>query len=147
LGAERWALELGIWNEELGIRNFRTAGGNVNLNYVLMVVGGVVVGIGASFTGLGGGFLIVPLLLLLGYPAQKAVGTSFLAIVVISLSALVAHNKLANVDFRVGLLLGIGGIAGAQIGARLLEHVSTASFKRIFAAVLLGLAGYLFFQK
>jgi uncharacterized membrane protein YfcA len=119
----------------------------VNLNYVLMVVGGVVVGIGASFTGLGGGFLIVPLLLLLGYPAQKAVGTSFLAIVVISLSALVAHNKLANVDFRVGLLLGVGGIAGAQIGARLLEHVSTASFKRIFAAVLVGLAGYLFLQK
>ncbi len=119
----------------------------MNLNYVLMVIGGVVVGIGASFTGLGGGFLIVPLLLLLGYPAQKAVGTSFLAILVISLSALVAHNKLANVDFRMGLLLGVGGIAGAQIGARLLEHVSTASFKRIFAAVLLGLAGYLFFQK
>lgn len=119
----------------------------MNLNYVLMVAGGVVVGIGASFTGLGGGFLIVPLLLLLGYPAQKAVGTSFLAILVISLSALLAHNKLANVDYRVGLMLGIGGIAGAQIGARLLEHVSTASFKRIFAAVLLGLAGYLFFQK
>jgi len=119
----------------------------VNLNYVLMVLGGVIVGIGASFTGLGGGFLIIPLLLLLGYPAQRAVGTSFLAIVVISLSALVAHNKLANVDFRVGLLLGVGGIAGAQIGARLLEHVSTASFKRIFAAVLVGLAGYLFFQK
>jgi uncharacterized membrane protein YfcA len=119
----------------------------VNLNHVLMVLGGVIVGIGASFTGLGGGFLIVPLLLLLGYPAQKAVGTSFLAIVVISLSALVAHNKLANVDFKVGLMLGLGGIAGAQIGARLLEHVSTASFKRIFAAVLVGLAGYLFFQK
>jgi len=119
----------------------------VNLNYLLMILAGVIVGIGASFTGLGGGFLVVPLLLLLGYPAQKAVGTSFLAIVVISLSALVAHNKLANVDFRVGLMLGIGGIAGAQIGARLLEHVSTASFKRIFAAVLVGLAGYLFFQK
>ena len=119
----------------------------MNLNYVLMVVGGVIVGIGASFTGLGGGFLIVPLLLLLGYPAQKAVGTSFLAIVVISLSALVAHNKLANVDYRVGLLLGVGGIIGAQIGARLLEHVSTASFKRIFAAVLVALAAYLFFQK
>ena len=119
----------------------------MNLNYLLMILAGVIVGIGASFTGLGGGFLVVPLLLLLGYPAQKAVGTSFLAIVVISLSALVAHNKLANVDFRVGLMLGIGGIAGAQIGARLLEHVSTASFKRIFAAVLVGLAGYLFFQK
>ena len=119
----------------------------MNLNYVLMVMGGVIVGIGASFTGLGGGFLIVPLLLLLGYPAQKAVGTSFLAILVISLSALIAHNKLANVDYRIGVLLGVGGIVGAQIGARLLEHVSTASFKRIFAAVLVGLAGYLFFQK
>jgi uncharacterized membrane protein YfcA len=119
----------------------------VNLNYLLMVLGGVLVGIGASFSGLGGGFLMVPLLLLLGYPAQKAVGTSFLAILVISLSALIAHNKLANVDYRVGLLLGAGGVVGAQVGARLVEHVSTASFKRIFAAILVGLAGYLFFQK
>ncbi|MEJ2582552.1 MAG: sulfite exporter TauE/SafE family protein [Acidobacteriota bacterium] len=118
----------------------------MNLNYVLMVFGGVIVGIGASFTGLGGGFLIVPLLLLLGYPAQKAVGTSFLAILVISLSALTAHNKLANIDYRVGILLGAGGIVGAQFGARLLEHVSTASFKKIFAAVLIGLAGYLFLK-
>jgi hypothetical protein len=90
---------------------------------------------------------MIPLLLLMGYPAQKAVGTSFLAILVISLSALVAHNKLANVDYRVGLLLGVGGVIGAQLGARLLEQASTASFKRIFAFVLLGLAGYLFFQK
>ena len=119
----------------------------MDLNLLWLVLGGIVVGIGASFTGLGGGFLIVPLLLLMCYSAQKAVGTSFLAIVVISLSALVAHNKLANVDFRIGILLGVGGIVGAQIGARLLEHVSTASFRRIFAAVLVGLAGYLFFQK
>jgi hypothetical protein len=90
---------------------------------------------------------MIPLLLLMGYPAQKAVGTSFLAILVISLSALVAHNKLANVDYRVGLLLGVGGVIGAQLGARLLEQASAASFKRIFAFVLLGLAGYLFFQK
>jgi uncharacterized membrane protein YfcA len=119
----------------------------MDLKLLWLALAGLLVGIGASFTGLGGGFLIVPLLLLLGYPAQKAVGTSFLAIVVISLSALIAHNKLANVDFRVGLMLGVGGIAGAQVGARLLEHVSTASFKKIFAAVLVGLAGYLFFQK
>ncbi len=118
-----------------------------NPNYFLMVLCGLLVGVGASFTGLGGGFLIVPLLLVLGYSAQKAVGTSFLAILVISASALLAHNKLANVDFKVGILLGLGGILGAQIGPRLLEHVSTGSFKKIFAGVLVGLAGYLFFQK
>jgi hypothetical protein len=119
----------------------------MNSTSILMILAGLVVGVGASFSGLGGGFLMVPLLLLLGYPAQKAVGTSFLAILVISISALVAHNKLANVDYRIGILLGVGGVVGAQVGARLVEHVSTASFKRIFAGILVGLAAYLFFQK
>lgn len=114
---------------------------------VMMLGLGVVTGIGAAFSGLGGGFLMVPLLLLLGYEAQRAVGTSFLGILVISISALTAHNKLANVDLKVGLLLGLGGVVGAQIGARLVEHVSTDQFKKIFAVVLVGLAGYLFFKK
>ncbi len=116
-------------------------------NTVVMVGLGVLVGVGAAFSGLGGGFLMVPLLLYLGYTAQKAVGTSFLAILVISISALFAHNKFANVDYRAGLLLGIGGIVGAQVGARLVEVVSTDSFRKIFAFILLGLAAYLFFRK
>jgi hypothetical protein len=113
----------------------------------LIVVLGVLVGIGAAFSGLGGGFLMVPALLMMGFPAQKAVGTSFVGIFVISVSALIAHNKLANVDWRIGLLLGLGGVVGAQIGARLVEHVSTAQFKRIFALILVGLAAYIFFRK
>lgn len=119
----------------------------MELKDLLFVLGGIGVGVGASFSGLGGGFLIVPLLLVLGYTAQKAVGTSFMAILVISVSALFAHNKLANIDYKVGILLGLGGIIGAQIGPRLLEHLSTGSFKRIFACILVGLAAYLFFQK
>ena len=113
----------------------------------LMLGLGVAVGVGASFSGLGGGFLMVPLLLLMGFTAQKAVGTSFLGILIISISALAAHNKLANVDWKVGILLGIGGILGAQIGARLVEHVSQEGFRKIFAAVLVGLAVYMFFKK
>jgi uncharacterized membrane protein YfcA len=119
----------------------------VDPKYLLIILTGVFVGLGASFSGLGGGFLMVPLLLFMGYSAQKAVGTSFLGILVIAASALVAHNKLANVDYRLGMLLGLGGIVGAQIGPRLLEHVTTAGFKRIFAVVLMGLATYLFFQE
>jgi len=117
------------------------------LDAAALLASGIVVGISASFTGLGGGFLMIPLLLFLGYPAQKAVGTSFLAIFVISVSALIAHNRLANVDYRVGVLLGLGGIVGAQVGARLVEQVSTAQFKRVFACVLMGLAAYLFFRR
>ncbi|MEA2084570.1 MAG: sulfite exporter TauE/SafE family protein [Thermodesulfobacteriota bacterium] len=119
----------------------------VDANMLLMVIGGIVVGVAASFSGLGGGFIMVPLLLFLGYTAQKSVGTSFLAIMIISVSALLAHNKLANVDYKAGLLLGVGGIVGAQIGARLVEHISTANFRKIFAVILIGLSVYLFIRK
>lgn len=119
----------------------------MDFNMVIMVVSGIVVGVAASFTGLGGGFLMVPFLLYLGFEAQKAVGTSFLGILIISFSALIAHNKLANVDYKMGILLGIGGIIGAQVGARLVEHISTANFKKIFAVILVALAAYLFFKK
>jgi uncharacterized membrane protein YfcA len=119
----------------------------MTVQLLLMALFGIIVGLGASFTGLGGGFLMVPLLMFMGYTAQKAVGTSFLAILVISLSALVAHGKLAHVDYKVGLFLGIGGIIGAQVGSRLIDYVSTGSFKKIFAGILVALAAYLFVQK
>jgi len=114
---------------------------------VLLMASGIIVGIGASFSGLGGGFLMVPILLFLGYSAQKAVGTSFVAILVIAVSALIAHQKLNGVDFKAGILLGLGGIIGAQIGARLVQHVSLGSFKKIFATILVVLACYLFLKK
>jgi len=119
----------------------------VSPNYFLLVASGVLVGVAAAFTGLGGGFLMVPLLLFFGYAAQKAVGTSFFAILLISLSAVLAHHKLQNIDYKVAVFLGIGGVIGAQVGARLIEHVSTGQFKRVFAVVLVGLAAYLFFKK
>ncbi len=114
---------------------------------LIMVVSGVFVGIGASFTGLGGGFLMVPILLFLGYSTQKAVGTSFMAILVIAVSALFAHYKFDGVDVKSGVLLGIGGVVGSQIGARLVQYVSLDSFRKIVATILVGLAIYLFFKK
>ena len=116
-------------------------------NLLLLLGSGVLVGVAAAFTGLGGGFIMVPLLLFFGYAAQKAVGTSFLAILMISISAVLAHNKLQNIDYKVAIMLGLGGAVGAQIGARLVEHVTTGQFRKLFAVVLVGLAGYLFFKK
>ena len=91
--------------------------------------------------------MMVPLLIMLGFTPQKAVGTSFLAILIISLSALLAHAKLAHVDYRLGIALGIGGLVGAQIGARILPHVSAATFNKIFAVILLALAVRMFLQR
>jgi len=116
------------------------------MHVALTLVIGFLVGIGAAFSGLGGGIIMVPVLLLMGHEAQKSVGTSFLAIFIISISALLAHGKLANVDWKIGLLLGAGGVLGAQIGAHLVENISTASFRRIMAVVLIS-AGLYFLTK
>ena len=119
----------------------------MDVTSLAIIVSGVFVGMGASFTGLGGGFLMVPLLLFLGFTAQKAVGTSFVGILVIAVSALIAHSKMGNIDYKYGLLLGLGGIIGAQIGARLIESVPTELFKKTFALILISLAIYLFVKK
>lgn len=114
---------------------------------ILLLGLGVIVGVLASFTGLGGGFLVVPLLIMLGHESYKAVGTSFLTIFIISISALAAHASLKHVDVRLGILLGVGGILGAQLGSRLVEHIPTHIFNKIFAIILVGLAVKMFLSK
>lgn len=101
---------------------------------------GLAVGIVGSFFGIGGGVILVPLLLTLGFQAHEAVGTTFIAIFLLSLSALVAHTVGHHVQWRWGILIGIGTLLGAQIGARLLGYVSTPLFKKLFALVLIVIA-------
>jgi len=108
---------------------------------------GLLVGLAASFTGLGGGFLVVPLLVALGYTPQRAVGTSFVAILVVSVASLTGHARLAEVDWKAGLLLGAGGLVGAQIGPRLLQGVPESVFQKVFAGILLALAIWMYFRK
>ncbi len=108
---------------------------------------GVLIGVAASFTGLGGGFVVVPLLIALGYTPQRAVGTSFAAILLVGLSSLAGHQRLAEVDWKAGLLLGVGGIVGAQLGPRLLQGVPGPVFQKLFAVVLAALAVWMFFKK
>ena len=117
------------------------------MNVWLLPILGILVGLAASFTGLGGGFVVVPLLVALGYTPQRAVGTSFAAILLVGLSSLAGHAKLAEVDWRAGLLLGAGGVVGAQIGPRLLQNVPGAVFQKLFACILAALAVWMFFRK
>lgn len=110
--------------------------------YALAVLAGMVVGIGAAFAGLGGGFLVVPMLLFAGLPVREAVGTAFLSSVITAVSAFGAHLRLKQVDLRLGAFVGIGGVAGAQVGARLLPFVPDSIFRALFASVL----GFLAFR-
>ena len=105
---------------------------------------GIIVGILSSISGLGGGFMIVPLLIFLGREAKLAVGTSFVFILVVAISSIIAHYRLGNVDIKTGLMLGLGGVIGAQIGPQILQHVSEQNFKRIFSVLLVITAVWIF---
>lgn len=105
---------------------------------------GVLIGILASVSGLGGGFLAVPVLIYLGKNVKMAVGTSFLFILLVAVSSLASHWRLGNVDLKMGLLLAAGGVLGAQVGPLLLQYVSEQNFKRAFALFLAVTAVWLF---
>ena len=105
---------------------------------------GAVIGMLASGTGLGGGFLVVPFLLYLGNEAKVAVGTSFLFVLLISISSLIAHYRLGNVDYKMGLLLSAGGVLGAQFGPIILENIPDEVFKRCFAILMVSIGVWLF---
>jgi len=110
---------------------------------LILVLLGFLVGILSSLSGLGGGFMVVPFLIYLGKKAQMAVGTSFLAVMLIAVSALIGHGRAGNVDWKTGLLLAVGGVLGAQLGPLLLEQVPEVVFKRAFALLLLGTGTWL----
>jgi len=88
--------------------------------------------------------MIVPLLLFLGREAKLAVGTSFVFILVVAISSIIAHYRLGNVDIKTGLILGLGGVIGAQIGPQILQHVSEQNFKRVFSVLLAITAVWIF---
>ncbi len=85
---------------------------------------GVGAGVLTGFFGVGGGFLIVPsLVLLLGVPLTLAVGTSLLVIALTSAAALAAHLASGTIDWAVALIFTAGAIAGALAGRRVGAHV------------------------
>ena len=111
---------------------------------ITLALVGFIVGILSSISGLGGGFMVVPLLIYLGREAKLAVGTSFVFILVVAISSIISHYRLGNIDIKTGLTLGLGGIIGAQLGPQILQHVSEQNFKRIFAVLLAITAVWIF---
>lgn len=81
---------------------------------------GLAAGFISGLLGIGGGLIIVPLLAgLLGMPLKRALGTSLLAIVVLVIPGTIVHAALDHIDWAVCLVVTIGAVPGARVGARL----------------------------
>ena len=122
----------------------------ISTNVFLLLGLGGAIGFLSGMFGVGGGFLMTPLLIFLGVPPTVAVGTGTNLIVASSVSGMMAHWRRGNVDFRMGALLFSGGIGGSWLGVSLFKALREAGqidlvislFYVVFLTIVGGLMGF-----
>jgi uncharacterized membrane protein YfcA len=121
----------------------------VSVNAFLLLGIGGIVGVLSGMFGVGGGFLITPLLFFVGIPPAVAVATSANQVVASSVSGVLAHLKRRTVDFRMGLVLLAGGLIGSAAGVQVFNLLRQAGqvdlLVQLSYVVFLGTVGALMF--
>ena len=116
--------------------------------FVLLGLGGLV-GVLSGMFGVGGGFLMTPLLFFIGIPPAVAVATEANQIVASSFSGVLAHVKRRNVDFKMGGVLLIGGLIGAAVGVLVFNYLKSLGqvdlLVKLCYVIFLGVVGGLMF--
>lgn len=98
---------------------------------------GLIAGLASGYVGVGGGFIMVPLMTSwLAVPMKKASGTSLIAIMLLCIPGTIENIIFGSVDFLAGISLVIGSIPGAMLGARLVKRVPERKLRFIFAGLL-----------
>ena len=112
---------------------------------------GAAIGLVSGLFGVGGGFLLTPVLIMLGIPATVATASGSCQIVATSSSGVAAHFRLGNVDTKMGSLLLLGGLVGAAFGVQAIRELrilgeANLAITLTYIVVLGSLGSYMFFQ-
>ena len=123
----------------------------VHLNILTVAGLGAIVGLLSGVFGVGGGFLLTPLLMMIGVPSTVAAASDSNQIVAASVSGAMAHSRLGNVDWKLGLLLvaggWFGGLAGTQMVHRLMASGNAQFVIQISYVIMLSVVGsYMFYE-
>jgi len=121
----------------------------VSVNAFLLLGLGGIVGVLSGMFGVGGGFLMTPLLFFIGIPPAVAVATEANQIVASSFSGVLAHFKRKTVDLRMGTVLLIGGLIGAALGVVIFNYLKSLGqvdlLVKLCYVLFLGIIGSLMF--
>ncbi len=116
-------------------------------SWPLVVAGGAGVGLLTGILGVGGGFLIVPaLVMLVGLPMGQAIGTSLVIIAANSLAGLLGHLGAGAFDLTLTLIFVATGLVGTFAGARLARRLPAARLRQAFAIFVIALAVFLLYD-
>ncbi len=103
---------------------------------------GLLAGVLSGLFGVGGGILFVPTLTIgLGLTQLHAEATSLLAIIPTAVAGTIQQYRYGNVRWRAAALIGVSAIAGVEVGAQIAESLPENVLQRLFAVLLLGVAG------
>lgn len=109
----------------------------------LVVAAAAGVGFTTGLLANGGGFLLVPLfVLVLGLSMQQAAGTSLVVVAALSVPTLVTHWALGHIDWSVAIAFAVGSIPGAFIGSRFAQRVAGDALRKAFGALLVAFSVY-----
>ncbi|MGC9316814.1 MAG: sulfite exporter TauE/SafE family protein [Armatimonadota bacterium] len=111
----------------------------MTVNLYLLTALGLGVGLIAGFAGVSGGYLLTPILIVMGFSAPMAVGTGLALMTANTLIAVIRHQELGHLDLKMGLILAAGTIVGAEGGVRLLDFTKAVSEDVANLAVLAAL--------
>lgn len=99
---------------------------------------GLVAGLASGYVGVGGGFIMVPLMLsIVGIPMRKASGTSLIAVMILAIPGVIEQGIIGNINYLAGIAIVIGTIPGAVIGARLVTKVPERTLRLLFGCFLI----------
>ena len=105
---------------------------------------GLGAGLASGYVGVGGGFIMVPLMLsLVGIEMRQASGTSLIAVMILAIPGVIEQALLGNINYMAGIAIVIGSIPGAVIGARLVRVVPELVLRFIFGGFLIVAAAIL----
>ncbi len=112
--------------------------------FLLIGTGGFIIGLIAGLLGVGGGFLFVPLMLAIGYPAKRAAATSSFVVIFSSFSGFAGHVAAGHFNWPLMISTAVAVLIGSQIGAKVMKEKMKARWiKQLYAIVLLVVAAEL----
>lgn len=95
----------------------------VSVNWPLLVLLGATVGFVSGLFGVGGGFLMAPILIFMGIPPAVAVASQASHVVASSTSGVISYTSQKAVDYRIGGVMALGGVIGALLGVELFRYL------------------------
>src|SRR2546430_7136549 len=115
--------------------------------YLGMILLGFAAGIIGSMIGLGGGFVVVPILTFFGFSPQLAASNSLFAAFSNAVASTMSYAKQKRIVYSLGLKLGLLSIPGTILGAYISDGITPSSFKILFGIVLLASSIYIFLKR